>query len=287
MKNTILLILIGLSANTIFAQVLPECHSKELIVTANNLNFRSAQNTSRQPIGQLENSELLTLIDFEMSKFDSFWGTYSSSWLKVKRNRTGEVGYVYGRYVRPQEKAYMTKWNDKKLISGICYGICEENNQLIIEKIENPSDTILDHEKYTITICSQGTLHEGEIIGSFNLWSYIHIDSSELILNTEEYSYGIKVTKNDNPNYRKNTSISFQKYDNDSNLMSSQDLGDCMALFGNLEVEFIGDITNDGHPELVLSEGNEQGQMMIYYFRSNHTGLLELKSCDYLIISED
>jgi hypothetical protein len=295
--KTLLIILFGfLFVGQINGQLNEKCLPKNLIVVAENLNFRTQPNTNSKSIARLENSELLTFIGLVRENDEDNYYDISSSWIKVKRNRTGEIGYVFGEYVMSQEMAYLNLNDADKIQSGNWYGIYNVGNKVLIEKslpkISNSDEGFIslvsNHEKHRIIICSQEIINEGEITGNLRDEESLKIGINKRLAHIGNIDYSLACTgeyviRNGNL-IGENEKVILQKMFTSGLIKNytQQDLTDCLLQFGGGEyiIHFTGDLNNDGVPELIISEASTQ-QRAVYYFRSNKSGILELQSISY------
>ena len=293
MKKSLILILgllIGLQMN---AQIDEKCLPSKLIVSAENLNFRAEPNTKSKPIGKLNNAEPLTLIKLLNENNRGYWSGLSTSWIKVKRDKTGEIGFVFGKYVKPQEMAYINYHDSDRLQKGNWYGIFEENGKVKIERAspkiveDSGFKSILSEDKHKIIICSQDEINEGEIKGSlfFDQIEYLKIGIQKQLLRIGNREFSLvctgEVTLKPPILIRKNEKVTFvtNEIDGPRRIYKQQDLTDCILQYGEVgyQIHFFGDLNNDGFPELIISEGSNHGGT-VYYFKSNKKGELELQS---------
>jgi hypothetical protein len=295
MKKALLIIINFLFLGQINGQHDEKCLPKKLIVAAENLNFRTEPNTKSKTIGKLENSELLTFIKLLREENDGYWSGISNSWIKVERVQTGEIGYVFGKYVKSQEMAYMNYHDADRIQKGNWYGIFQEGNKVKIEKSspkiseldEGFNSIVANNEKHKILICSQTEIKEGEINGKLfdNQREYLQIGIQKRLIRIGDFEFSLACTGEVELKQgwmtRKNEKIIFQKmeFDGSQRHYSQQDLTECILQYGEVGymIHFAGDLNNDGIPELIISEGTTHGGT-VYYFQSNEKGELELAS---------
>lgn len=267
------------------------CLPDKLIVAAENLNFREQPNTKSRIIGKLTNTEYLNLLEKE----NIYWKTLGFSWVKVQRLQTGEIGYVFGKYLKTPEMAYLNYHDSDRIQKGNWYGIYQEEGKVKIEKTtpkiseleEGFSSIIGSSEKHKILVCSQDEIKEGEINGHIleNDREYLKIGIQKRLLRIGDVEFSLVCTGEVEPNstglIRKNEKIIFLTTEIDGSRRHSvqQDLSDCIYQFGEVgyQIQFAGDLNNDGIPELIISGGTTHGGS-IYYFRSSKEGKLELVS---------
>lgn len=298
MKKIVILLLSLICLGNINAQTLKNCHPQTLIVAAENLNFRAAPETKGKVIDQLDNGEVMTFLEIPQSEIERhrFINGLSYVWIKVQRNRTGEEGYVFGKYLKAANMAYQ-KYNDgDRIQKGNWYGIFKGKKSLQLEKI-NPKLGEMDgfshmstgEEKYQFLICSQKGLSEGAISG--RLFDYesnsdiIKIGTRRQIYSTTDRSFELVCTgevKYDPPwMAREKERVLFitEVRDGANRKYIQQDLTDCLLQYGEVGyyLHFVGDLNGDNIPELILSEGDTK-MGVTYYFVSNAAGELELES---------
>ncbi len=268
-----------------------KCFPKKLMVAAENLNFRSEPNTNSQVIDQLDNSELLTFLDIKRFRNDRF------PWLKVKRDMTGEEGYVLGKYILSQEMACLNYNDADRMQSGNWYGIYKEGDEIKIEKATptiEPMDgmdeeyhSIISKNKHKIIICSQSEIKEGKINGQLlqNQYRYFMIGSHQDLVTINETNFSLICSGDIHPergySERRNEKVIFatERFSGSQRFYKEQDLSEYIGQFGEYgyRILFAGDLNNDGIPELIISEGTTHVGA-VYYFQSNEKGELELQS---------
>ena len=228
------------------------------------------------------------------NRHKSFQIQQTPEWLKVKRNKNNEIGYVSGQYVKPQNVAYLNGQSCERIQSGYWYGIYNEDGKTKIKKVNPKVKTEVDEsknisvesKKYKLIIGSQEEFTEGVIQGKLFKYpsEYIKIGTNRKLLRIDGnefrliYSGEVKLY----PPYElqrvhgKLELLTIKSYTD----FKSQELTKCLFGFGNIgyQIHFIGDLNKDGFPELILSESGETEGGMLYYFMSNKDGKLELKS---------
>ncbi len=293
MKNAILIILCFLINYQAKSQIEGNCFAKEYVVAAESLNFRSEPNSESKILDKLANSEKLTLIEIHNEEGeDRYCCEPWSSWLKVKRDINDEIGYVSGQYVKPQNIVYLNGQSCDRIQSGYWYGIYNEDGKTKIKKvnpkIKKEADRIIsvESDKYKLIVGSQEEFIEGAIQGILFKYpnEYIKIGTNRKLLRIGGHEFRLICTgevKLKPPYelkrvYEKLEILTIKSYTD----YKSQELTNCLFGFGNIgyQIHFIGDLNNDGYPELILSESGETEGGMLYYFMSNKEGELELKS---------
>ncbi|MFT5053278.1 MAG: hypothetical protein ACI97X_000288 [Oceanospirillaceae bacterium] len=296
MKKATLLIICFLFNYQAKSQIEESCFGKEYVVAAENLNLRSQANSESKILGKLANAEKITLIEIhneygEDRNCCKLW----NSWLKVKRDNNGEIGYVSGRFVKPQNIAYLNNQSCDRIQSGYWYGIYNEDGKVKIKKV-NPKLTgmemdgdkniSVESEKYKLIIGSQEELKEGGVQGQLfkNPNEYIKIGTNRKLLRIDGNEFRLICTGE----VKLEPPYELQRVDEKLELLTiksytdykSQELTNCLFGFGNIgyQIHFIGDLNDDGFPELIISESGETEGGMLYYFMSNKEGKLELKS---------
>lgn len=298
MKKTVLLFIFFLLNYQAKSQIEESCFGKEYIVVAENLNFRSQPNPESKILGKLANAEKLTLIEINNQDGEDRYCCYPwVEWLKVKRNKNGEIGYVAGQYVKPQNIAYLNGQSCDRMQKGYWYGIYNEDGKTKIKKV-NPKikrevdgipidgNISVESNKYKLIIGSQEEFTEGVIEGKLFKYpnEYIKIGTNRKLLRIGGNEFRLICTGEVKlyPPYElqrvheKLELLSIKSYTD----FKSQELTNCLFGFGNIgyQIHFIGDLNKDGFPELILSESGETEGGMLYYFMSNKDGKLELKS---------
>jgi hypothetical protein len=295
MKKLTLIVLSLLFVQLAKGQFDEGCLPDKLMVAAENLNFREKPNTESRIIGQLTNSELLTLIEIHEKKENIYWNTFEFSWVKVQRIQTGEIGYVFGKYLKTPEMAYLNYHDTDRIQKGNWYGIYQEGGKVKIEKTtpkiseldEGFSSIVGSSENHKILVCSQDEIKEGEINGHIleNDREYLKIGIKKRLIRIGDFEFSLvctgEVELNPPSLIRKNEKIIFltTEIDGSRRHYVQQDLSDCISQFGEVgyQIHFVGDLNDDGIPELLISEGTTHGGN-VYYFRSNKEGKLELVS---------
>lgn len=295
MKKSILLFILILQSFQAKSQIDENCFGKEYIVAAENLNFRSQPNTESKIIGRLANGEKLTLLEINNQDGEDRYCCYPwVEWLKVKRNKNGEIGYVSGQYVKPQNIAYLNGQTCDRLQKGYWYGIYNEDGKTKLKKLKPEIKTKVDGskiisvkpEKYKLIIGSQEEFTEGIIDGKLLKYpnEYIKIGTNRKLLRIGENEFRLVCLgeiKLENPYdlIRFNEKLEFLTIKSYKDF-KSEELSKCLFGFGNIgyQIHFFGDLNKDGIPELILSESGETEGGMLYYFMSNNDGKLELKS---------
>jgi Bacterial SH3 domain len=295
MKIAVLFIKCILMMVQLNAQINEQCLPKMLIVAAENLNFRSGPDTNTIVLAVLTNSEPLALIELQSTSGTIYWNSVDVSWLRVKRIRTGEIGYVYGKHVKAAEMAYLVYYDCDRVQSGNWYSIFPDEGKI---KMERTIPVISEFDKgfksitgskseYEILICSQDELEVGEIDGILfeNTITNLQFGTELQLLKIKDVEFSLICIGGDLVNThnsgQRDERIIFQtaKVNGLEKSYLHQDLSDCISKFGEggYHVHFAGDINNDGIPELIFSEGTNNGSA-VYYFKSNTEGKLELQS---------
>lgn len=285
--------------NLIQAQYKSNCIPQDLIVTGEDVNFRIEPSTNSTPKGKLVNGELLKFIALEPVGQNDGWNNLNDAWIKVKRISTVEEGYVFGKYVKPQEMAYHYSGDCDRIQNGFWYGIYQEGNKVFmvetkpkLQEVDKGYMSIAGNdEKQRILICSQSKLQEGPIEGRFfgQYGESISIGDKVNLLRIKDNSFKLACTGEVDLDRhmgfsRKNEKIYFikEEIDGSQRHYTNQDLTECIQQFGEVgyTLIFAGDLNNDGIPEVIFSEATTRESAM-YYFMSNPDGKLELKSVSY------
>lgn len=282
----------------VFAQM-----PKHLIVAAENLNFREEPNTKSRVIDQLDNSELLETLKL-IERED--WGIYNynfiRSWIKVRRKATGEIGYVFGKYVLPQNIAYLHYSVVEKIQTGFWYGIHQNSDSTrfysslvpLLKKEEEScsgEELLRLYSKNTpadIVFCSQKKLNPkimiGQIIKPYQGKSLIPIggektfdfsDDLKVIFKSSGYEFNSIGTSFPDRSAKEKITLTLS----DPYVERNYDLSKDLLKFGEsgYYVNFIGDLNNDGIPDFFLQEATTHGGAF-YFFMSNEKGEIELQS---------
>lgn len=111
--------------------------SPRLVVTGDNLNFREKPDLKSKIKAQLNRDEGLTLLQVVPNEYGiaDFYEGFIYKWIKVKRNSTQEIGYVFGEYVDFINTAYMRHQDCNRVQANYWYGVYAENNQTYIEQV--------------------------------------------------------------------------------------------------------------------------------------------------------
>ncbi len=292
MKNTIL-ILILFNCFCGFAQM-----PKNLIVVAENLNFREKPTTQSRVIDQLDNSELLETI--ELVKKEE-WGIYNydfkKSWIKVRRKMTGEVGYVFGKYVLSQNVAYPYYSVVERIQTGYWYGIHQIRDSTrfysIIPILEGEIEPcsgekflrLLSKDKpVDILFCLQRKLNIDEFVGQmipkYQSRSWISINKKKTFKFSKKIeltfeSLGVKDYSKRIEQEKILLKISYPTYEQNFDLTN-----DLMKFGEGYSIEFLGDLNDDGIPDFFLQETTNHGGAF-YFFMSNENGEIELQSISW------
>ena len=293
MKYLITLLIYLLTISFIKGQYFENCIPKDLIVTGDNVNFRREPNTNTTPIGKFDNGDLLRFIEVVLKNQNHNWIMLSESWLQAQKVSSGEIGFVFGKYVRPQESVNPM---GNKIQNGNWYAMYQEGSNVMLENtkpvlfIDHDGDTSIrgSNEKQMMLICSQLELIEGKINGRIFPYNegHISIGRGEIIMRTPKYHYSLictgEVQLDDHMGFtRINERLYFvtEEIDGSRRHYKKQDLTDCILKFGEVgyKLEFSGDLNNDGIPEIIFYEADTRESIM-YYFMSNKEGQLELKS---------
>jgi|WetSurMetagenome_2_1015567.scaffolds.fasta_scaffold09848_6 hypothetical protein len=266
------------------------------MVVGEGVNFRTEPNTNSTPSGKLINGELLLFKEIVPGIKNRLWITIDESWLKVQRVSTGEIGFVFGKYVRTQEAINP----DIKLIQiGNWYNIFKKDLGVTVKKskpvlqvnVDGDTTIITNHEGYWISICSQSGLNEGNVEG--HIYSdnegNLSIGKQEVLLRNQKYQFNLVCTGEVELDRfmgftRTDERIYFitEVFNGSQTSYSKQDLTDCILKFGETgyHLNFAGDLNGDGIPEIIFSEATTR-EGVTYYFVSNKEGKLELKSISY------
>lgn len=295
MKKTILLFIFFLLNFQVKSQIEESCFGKEYIVVAENLNFRSQPNVESKILGRLANGEKLTLIEINNQDGEDRYCCYPwVEWLKVKRKKNGEIGYVSGQYVKPQNIAYLNGQSCDRMQKGYWYGIYNEDGKTKLKKLKPKVNSKADgskvisvkSDKYKLIIGSQEEFPEGVIQGKLFKYpnEYIKIGTNRKLLRIDGNEFRLVCTGE----VKLKAPYELSRFNEKLELLTiksytdfkSQELSKCLFGFGNIgyQIHFIGDLNKDGIPELILSESGETEGGMLYYFMSNKDGILELKS---------
>lgn len=297
MKKVILIIFCFLIVKQAISQIIENCPTPDLVVVAENLNFRNIPNVESKSKGFLENGELLTFLEFHKDGGSDYRYYLSSSWLKVRRDKTNEIGYVFGQYVKPQSIAYMNNQDCDKIQSGYWYGIFEENGKVMLDSVspklvgmemDDFKSISVGVRKYKLIIGSQEKLREGQINGKLFPYpsEYVKIGTSLELLKIENSKFSLVCTGKVElrPPFltRENEKLIFltTKGSRSKDKYQTQDLTKCFDSYGDIgfQIHFAGDLNEDGIPEIIFSESDETQGGTLYFFMSNSEGVLELKS---------
>lgn len=279
------------------AQYFENCIPGELIVNGDRVNFRSEPNSNSTPIGKLIDGEPLIFNEIVLEEQGASWLSLNESWLKVKRVTTGESGFVFGKYVIPQEMAFLPYSDCDRIQKGNWYGIYKDGANVMVEKsipvLKRDGEKGFKYiqsndEKHTILICAQGSLTEGIIEGRIygRDDGFLSIGRSAGLMRIKNNRFSLVCTGEVELNSimqftRINEKIFFviEEIDGDQLHYFKQDLTECIHKFGEggYKLIFAGDLNNDGVPEIIFSEGDNR-QSLLYYFVSNRDRQLELKS---------
>lgn len=293
MKKEILLVMLLCLKFQLKPQVEEHCLVKEFMVVAENLNFRSEPNMESKILSKLDHSERLRVIEVHNEYAEKRNPCYLSvEWLNVRRIKTGEVGYVSSRYVKPVNIAYLNGQSADRLQNAYWYGIYNENGRAKIKKVmpkltrETDGEIFLESDKYKLIIGSQEELKEGNVEGELFQYpnEYIKIGTNRKLLSMGEKEFRLVCTGEvelanayELSRFKERLLfLSIKSYKD----YEVQDLSTCLLGFGNIgyQIHFIGDLNRDGFPELILSETGDTEGGVLYYFMSNEEGKLELKS---------
>ena len=295
MKKAITIYVILIIGLNIFAQTDTDCINTKLIVAAENLNFRVQPNTELDPIDKLNNFESLTFIEIHRDEQDEKKKHFSNSWIKVKRDLTGEEGFVFGQYIRVESKetAYYRVQEFDNLPKGDWYGIYKDGSAIKVERLtpkliesdEGDSHFIGD-SKHEIIIRSEEGIKEGEIDGVLpDATDYMMVGDLLKIarIGYFEFSLGCTGTVNLGKNgfIRENERLIFQirGFKRQAQYHYQQNLSNCIEEDGmpGYKIVFAGDLSRDGFPEVIISKEITHGSVL-YYFKSNKDGQLRLVS---------
>lgn len=294
MQKAIIATLALLCGCLLFGQSEGPCLPNQLIVAATDLNFRAGPSTDSRIIGKLGDAERLTLIEVHEQQERLLWSAFHYSWLKVERGQTGEQGYVFGKYVKTPEMAYLNHHDSDRAQRGNWYGIYQEGGKTKIEKTvpkfkeeDDHAPVIYSKDAHTILICTQEEVKEGEVQGQLfeNERAYLKVGTKKELISIGKASFSLvftgEVVLKPPILIRKNERVIFLTtlFVGPERHYIQQDLTDCLSQFGEVgyQVHFAGDLNGDGIPELILSEATTR-QASVYYFRSNQDGQLELVS---------
>lgn len=268
-----------------------------LIVVADDLNFRSEANTSSNIISKLKRGEHLTLknvVQSENNHYNLFWG-FERHWVKVVRESTGAVGFVYGDFVSNQNAAFFKNQDCSKIQNGNWYGLYHSNGEVFMVRVNPKIETSLDgynfissdSTKYQFYICSNTRLREGKIDGTIltKKEKYITVNSKYPLIRIEENQFDLVGTgtvelRNGYLGISDKELIFLKtEIQNGNKKYYEQNLTKSIIGYGEVgyKIEFVGDLNRDGVPELILSEADNRSGTL-YYFLSNEKGELELQS---------
>ena len=112
--------------------------------------------------------------------------------MKVKRNKDGEIGYVSGQFVKPQNIAYLNGQSCDRMQKGYWYGIYNEDGKTKLKRVNPEVKTKVDgskvlsveSDKYKFIIGSQEEFTEGVIQGKLFKYpnEYIKIGTNRKLL---------------------------------------------------------------------------------------------------------
>lgn len=274
--------------------------SPNLVVVADDLNFRKTSSTNSPILGKLHKGEKLTLlgiVESEDGSNDVFFG-FDGRWLKVRNATTGEIGFVFGDYVRSQNAAYRNQQDCSRIQSGNWYGLYYDKRQLYMDRVNPEIQKSLDgyqfitsdSSKYQFFVCSETKFEERKVDGAIlsSIYSkdgYIGINTMFPLTSIGKNEFHIvctgTVTLKDGYLERTNEELFFVKTTLDGGNRSyfEQNLSQSILKYGEVgyKVEFAGDLNRDGVPELIISEADTR-KSALYFFLSNAEGNLVLQS---------
>jgi hypothetical protein len=297
MKKLIIAIIILFQVLEVSSQEIIKHMNSNLIVVADDLNFRENDDTNSKVIAKLNRGEILTLLEVVKSKdmVNNLFLGFEGKWLKVARMSTGKIGYVHGDYVRNQNAIYRKNQDCSKIQNGFWYGVYNDKGRLymsfanprIKKSLDGYSCITTDSSKFQYYICSSTKLDTGIIEGNiFNKKNeYLKINSKISLVRINQNQYdivcaGTAQLKEGSLN-RINEEIYFLRteIDGGNRQYYEQNLSNVILKYGEVgyKVEFAADLNGDGVPELIISEGDNRSGSL-YYFLSNSQGNLELQS---------
>ncbi len=295
MKTLILATFLICISGKLVAQFNKQCIPSQLMVAAENLNFRELPNINSKIIGILTNSEILNVLEVHYSQENTYRNIHEFSWIKVQRLQTKKIGYVFGKYLKTLETAYLDGSDSDRIQGGYWYGIYQEGEKIKIEKIIPEISksrirfnlTTKDGKKCKVLICSQNEIKQDKINGVLieDDEEYLKIGTRKRLMSVGNNEFSIictgRVELNPPTLIRKEEKVIFliTKIDGSKRSFIQQDLSDCLSKFGEVgyQIQFAGDLIGDDIPEIIISEGDTRTSS-VYYFRSNKKGILELMS---------
>lgn len=266
---------------------------KSFIVAADNLNFRNGPSREATVIGTLTNGELVDYVAIVPPDGGSFRykGYYNNLWIKIKRQTTNEIGYVFGPYIQPKNTAYFSNQECDRLNLSTWYGVQELNGTCYLSLInpqiakESGMSAIQDTHNTKLFLGLSEELETGPINGRLftDGRSSIRIGEEKSVFSTSSHKFDLQMSgqyiHKEGRIEKASESLHFVTFTNENKLISSQNLLEQFTQMGTygFQFYFIGDINLDGTPELVISENN--GKIMtVYFFLSDKNGFLELQS---------
>jgi len=292
MKNLFLLIIWFLSICNISAQTfIPN----KLIVSANKLYFREGPGTKYNTIDFLKNGEIVSLIkyiplDEPSYKFD---GNYDQLWLKIKRISTGDIGYAFGKFLKPINIGFLKEQDCERIPPLNWYGIQQINNkdfeikktQPYIKKDVYLNDAgIVDNKNSLFIIGLHDKIKTGEINGrTFGKFlTKIKIGDDINIFESNKGQFLLQISgeykQNNGRLIRIKENLHFVHVNElgETNSQTLTDQFDHFGIFG-FDIHFVGDINGNGYPDMIISETNGK-KMAVYFFMSTDAGKIELQS---------
>ena len=285
----IILLVLGQSAGQYFA---PE----KLIVNATELRFRDGPNLTSTIIATLADGEVLEFLDFVNHSEPSYiyYERLNDIWLKVKRERTGNIGYVYGTYVRPANTGFKYGQDCHRVPLLNWYGIHLKNEIPILSEVYPEIEggkwmpIIIDQTRAYFYFGTKDRYKVGPVVGDvFHNERLLYaregepgrIEDSKGNIITLDVCHDFSIVDNKPTNIEER--LTLRIINSDKREILFQELTEQFQHAGTLgfRIHFVGDINSDTVPEIFMTPINEKGGRNLWFI-SNHLKI-ELQSITY------
>lgn len=276
----------------IFTFVIANGQSKQInypanhIVVAAKANFYSSPRINSNVIGVLTKGEKVATIGFKIIDIQNF--KFSDLWIKIRRNSDNKIGYVIGKSIKPVNQVYFEDSDCEIKQDGYWYGLKNKNNKTFINSFVPKIRTSFDFNKsivsgdpkgqdnFSLFFSNDKKLKEGEITMGNLSQKHFKLGDYVSIFKSNNYEYFIEA---------KNGMYFFVRKDNKGKqtVTKTQDITGLLGNYlgvGSFRIDFVGDIDNDGIPEIVFSEVGGM-YLITYYFKATLNSNFELQSLTF------
>jgi len=268
----------------------------KLVVNATGLRFRSAPNVKSNIISKLEDGGLFDFISFVDNEEPNYqyYENLSFNWLKVRRQKTGKEGYVFGQYVTAASIGYKFNQTCSKLPPLNWYGIRLENEIPMLEKVQPEikddkyfaiiTDSILSY----VFLGTKNTYPKGPLNGivfhnerNFEIRKEEERSEKDQNGNTISFEVCHDFDLADNEPINIKERLYFKIVDSKNKEILYQELTDLYHHIENLGfwIHFVGDVNKDGIHEIFMTSFGEKISRNLWFVSNGKS--IDLHSITY------